>query len=37
MMESFKQGLWKGYHLSMKGIRKGVPFLLKMVDEMVKG
>ena len=31
-MLSSKLGVWKGSHLSLKGIQKvGVPFLLKMV------
>ena len=28
-MESSKLGLWKGYHLSVKGIRKGYLFFQK--------
>ena len=27
-MQSSKQGMWKGYHLSIEGIRKGYLFLL---------
>ena len=36
-MESSKQGMWKRYHLSIKGIRKGFLSREKMVYKRVRG
>ena len=35
-MKSSKQGMWKGYHLSIEGIRKGYLFSWKMVYKRVR-
>ena len=36
-MESSKQGMWKGYHLSIEGLRKGYLFREQMVYKRVRG
>ena len=36
-LQSSKRGMWKGYHLSIEGIRKGYPFSPKMVCKRVRG
>ena len=36
-MESSKQGMWKGYHLSIEGIRKRYLFGEQMVYKRVRG
>ena len=36
-MQSSKQGMWKGYHLSIEGITKGEPQLSKMAYKKGKG
>ena len=36
-MQSSKQGMWKGYHLSIEGVLKGYLFREKMVYKRVRG